>query len=127
MPTATLTSKGQITLPRAVRALWGLAPGDRVDFVIDAESGRVELRPLAARAREAFGMLYRADRPARSIEELDAARDAALAEDDARIRRAWQAGEMGEDAHLADEDEDEDSGDGDRSGSRSDANPDPLP
>lgn len=89
MPTATLTTKGQITLPKVIRDLWGLAPGDRVDFVID-ESGRVELRPLAARAREAFGMLYRAELVARSVEDLDAARDAALAAEEARIRSDWQ-------------------------------------
>lgn len=96
MPTATLTAKGQITLPRAVRDLWGLAPGDLVDFVIDAESGHVELRPLAARARESFGLLYRADRPARSLEEFEEARDAAVTEDDARISRAWSRGDDAE-------------------------------
>ncbi len=90
MPTATLTSKGQITLPKAVRDLWGLTPGDRVDFVID-DVGRVELRPLAARAREAFGMLYRADRVGQSVAELDAARDTAVVADEARIRSDWQA------------------------------------
>ncbi len=36
MAVATLTSKGQITLPAAVRKKLGLAPGDQVDFV---ESG----------------------------------------------------------------------------------------
>lgn len=33
MPTATLTSKGQITVPQAVRQSLGLEAGDRVDFV----------------------------------------------------------------------------------------------
>ncbi len=33
MPTATLTSKGQITIPRAVRTALGLHAGVRVDFV----------------------------------------------------------------------------------------------
>ncbi len=33
MPIATLTSKGQITLPLAVRAALGLTTGSRVDFV----------------------------------------------------------------------------------------------
>jgi antitoxin PrlF len=33
MPTATLGSKGQITIPQAVRAALGLHPGTKVDFV----------------------------------------------------------------------------------------------
>ena len=33
MPVATLTSKGQITLPLAVRTALGLSVGNQVDFV----------------------------------------------------------------------------------------------
>ena len=33
MPIATLTSRGQITLPTAVRAALGLEAGNQVDFV----------------------------------------------------------------------------------------------
>jgi antitoxin PrlF len=33
--TATVTSKGQITIPREVRRRLGLKPGDRVDFITD--------------------------------------------------------------------------------------------
>ena len=33
MSTATLTSKGQITIPRTVRHALGLQPGDRIVFV----------------------------------------------------------------------------------------------
>jgi antitoxin PrlF len=33
MPTAMLTSKGQITIPQAVRAALGLHAGTKVDFV----------------------------------------------------------------------------------------------
>lgn len=42
MPTATLTSKGQITLPAIVRNTLGVEAGDRVEFV-QTEPGHFEL------------------------------------------------------------------------------------
>ena len=42
--TATLTSKGQITIPRIVRQILGLQTGDALEF--DVQRGKVELRPL---------------------------------------------------------------------------------
>ncbi len=41
MTTATLTSKGQITIPAAVRAALGVDTGDRVEFV-EVSPGRFE-------------------------------------------------------------------------------------
>lgn len=40
----TLTSKGQVTIPKAIRDLLGLKAGSAVDFVV-AEDGRVVLSP----------------------------------------------------------------------------------
>ena len=42
MSTATLTSKGQITIPAIVRVALGVEAGDRVEFV-QVEPGRFEL------------------------------------------------------------------------------------
>lgn len=42
MTTATLTSKGQITIPAPIRSALGIETGDRVEFV-QIESGRFEL------------------------------------------------------------------------------------
>ena len=42
MSTATMTSKGQITIPAIVRAALGVEAGDRVEFV-EVEPGRFEL------------------------------------------------------------------------------------
>ena len=39
MATATLTSKGQITMPQEVRQTLGLQTGDKVDFVADDAGG----------------------------------------------------------------------------------------
>ena len=42
MSTATITSKGQVTIPSVVRAALGVESGDRVEFV-EVEQGRFEL------------------------------------------------------------------------------------
>lgn len=42
MATATMTSKGQITVPASVRAALGVDAGDRLEFV-QVSSGRFEL------------------------------------------------------------------------------------
>jgi AbrB family looped-hinge helix DNA binding protein len=50
MPSATVTTKGQITVPKAVRDDLGLAPGARLTFTRQADGGyRIErqARPVA--------------------------------------------------------------------------------
>lgn len=44
--TATLTSKGQLTLPKKIREQLGLRQGDRVELI--SENGQVVLRPQRA-------------------------------------------------------------------------------
>ena len=53
--TATLTSKGQITIPSVVRRLLGLRTGDRIEF--NMERGKVQLRPAKA-AHTSAGVLH---------------------------------------------------------------------
>ncbi len=85
MPTSTLTSKGQITLPRAVREHLRLAAGDRIDFLI-GEDGRVELRSLGRPVADLRGMLRREGSPVVELAELDDSLADYLAEEDDRVR-----------------------------------------
>lgn len=71
MPTATLTSKGQITLPKAIRDWLRLAAGDRVDFVI-RDDGTIVLRPATADVRDLKGLLHRKGVKALSVEAMNA-------------------------------------------------------
>jgi AbrB family looped-hinge helix DNA binding protein len=73
MPTSTLTSKGQITLPRAVRERLGVKQGDRVEFSVDGD--RVLLRPARADVPSRVVGLLRHLRRARpvSVEQMRAA------------------------------------------------------
>jgi AbrB family looped-hinge helix DNA binding protein len=68
MPTATLTSKGQITLPKEVRDALGVATGDRVEFV-ETGKGVYEVVAASRDVRELKGII---DRPGRavSVEEM---------------------------------------------------------
>jgi len=56
MPTATLTSKGQITIPKAIRDHLGVEPGDRLNFSIGSEGG-VTVEPETVDFRSLRGML----------------------------------------------------------------------
>jgi antitoxin PrlF len=44
MATATMTSKGQLTVPKEIRDRLGLKPGDRVDFVPTGGGDGVAMR-----------------------------------------------------------------------------------
>lgn len=54
MPHAKITSKGQITLPKAVRDRLRVGPGDRVAFHV-AESGAVTLEAATIDLRSLIG------------------------------------------------------------------------
>jgi antitoxin PrlF len=89
MAIATLTSKGQITLPKEVREHLHLGEGDRLEFVIRSD-GKVQVQPLAGSYRKLMGMLARAGRLSPSDEALDQEMTRMLSEDDARIRRGGE-------------------------------------
>jgi antitoxin PrlF len=72
MPTATLTSKGQLTLPKLIRDRLRVRPGDAVDFVV-TESGDIQVRAGHVDARELRGLLKRPGRKAVSVDAMDAA------------------------------------------------------
>jgi AbrB family looped-hinge helix DNA binding protein len=72
MPEATLTSKGQVTIPKAVREHLNLDTGARVDFVIEHD-GTVLLKPVTRHVRELAGLLHRPGRQPVSVRQMDAA------------------------------------------------------
>ncbi|BBO81233.1 hypothetical protein DSCO28_17990 [Desulfosarcina ovata subsp. sediminis] len=41
---STVTSKGQVTIPKEIRSLLNINPSDKVDFSV--ENGRVVLKPI---------------------------------------------------------------------------------
>ena len=77
MPTATLTSKGQITLPKEVRHCLNLKAGDRVEFIVDAV-GNYRMVQASRDVRELRGLLAPPPRPI-SLDEMDRAIASAVA------------------------------------------------
>jgi AbrB family looped-hinge helix DNA binding protein len=72
MPVATLTSKGQLTLPKKIRELLRVEPGDSVDFVIGAD-GEIRLRAGDVDVRALRGLLHKPGRKPVTLEEMDEA------------------------------------------------------
>lgn len=81
----TMTSKGQLTIPKEVRDQLGLSAGTQ--FFVTARNGQVVAYPKNRRAVDLLGIL--GEPPAgkgASIEDMNNAIGDAVAEDDARIR-----------------------------------------
>lgn len=72
MPTATVTSKGQITLPKTVRELLRVETGDQVDFFVN-EHGEMTVRPVRLDITELRGLLQRPRKRSVSVEAMNAA------------------------------------------------------
>ena len=68
---ATLTSKGQVTIPKQARDTLNLDAGDRVEFIID-DDGRLFVLPVTRSIKTLKGMLPKPTSPI-SLKEMDEA------------------------------------------------------
>ena len=71
MTTATVTTKGQITIPASVRQALKVEAGDRVEFV-QLSPGRFEFLAVSRSVRELKGLFGQAKRTV-SIDEMNEA------------------------------------------------------
>ncbi|MBS0656345.1 MAG: type II toxin-antitoxin system PrlF family antitoxin [Verrucomicrobia bacterium] len=69
---ATITSKGQVTIPKDIRDILKIGPGDQIDFIISDE-GEVLLSPRTCDFRDLKGFFYKKGRKAASLEEMEIA------------------------------------------------------
>ena len=67
---ATVTDKGQVTVPKEIRDQTGIVPGSRLDFEVQSD-GTLRVRVLTRGANMLFGLVHRAGIKPRSIEEMD--------------------------------------------------------
>jgi antitoxin PrlF len=69
MPRARLTSKGQVTIPKAVRDQLDLGPGVILHFTVDP-SGRIIVTPLTLGIEDLIGSLPKPHK-ALTLEEIE--------------------------------------------------------
>lgn len=72
MALATITTKGQVTIPKAVRDSLQLNTGDMIEFIV-TKSGEALVRPISRKVDDVFGKLHRPGRRAATVEEMDKA------------------------------------------------------
>jgi AbrB family looped-hinge helix DNA binding protein len=70
MASATITTKGQVTIPKEIRDYLNLDTGSKVDFVID-ENGIVKLIPLNVPIESLSGILHRKGMKSATLEEME--------------------------------------------------------
>jgi antitoxin PrlF len=70
MPTATMTTKGQVTIPKEIREHLKIDIGDRLSFVVQ-EDGSVIVKPITRDVRELGGLLRRPEQRSVSLREMD--------------------------------------------------------
>jgi len=70
MTLATLTSKGQVTIPSDVRRILHLNAGDKLDFRV-GEDKAVKMIPVTLKAKEVYGMLAAKGHKRLSVREMD--------------------------------------------------------
>lgn len=71
MTAATITSKGQLTLPKDVREALGVGPGDQVTFV-RMRDGNFAVMPATLSVKRLKGIVPKPARPV-SLEDMDRA------------------------------------------------------
>jgi len=82
---STVTDKGQVTLPKAIRDRLGIGPGTRLDFEVQSDD-TLKVRVLRRGATGLFGLIARPGEAARSLDQIDAGIAAAVT-DRARRKR----------------------------------------
>jgi antitoxin PrlF len=84
MSVATVTSKGQVTIPQDVRERLGIVTGSKIEF-FERPDGTVEFIPRTRSISDLAGV-FAGRGLAVTVEQMDDAIAAAIADDDLRSR-----------------------------------------
>lgn len=67
---ASMTDKGQVTVPKDIRDRLGIAAGSKLDFEVQ-DDGTIRVRVLVRGADNLFGLVHRRGTAPRSIDAMD--------------------------------------------------------
>ncbi|NOQ46261.1 MAG: AbrB/MazE/SpoVT family DNA-binding domain-containing protein [Desulfobulbaceae bacterium] len=70
MALATLTTKGQLTIPKKIREALKLHAGDKIEIIV-TEKREAIIRPISKKVDDIFCKLHKPDRKAVTIEAMD--------------------------------------------------------
>ena len=69
MALATITAKGQVTIPKTVRDSLMLNKGDKIEFIVSDKKEAI-IRPISKKVDEVFGILHKPGTKTVSVEEM---------------------------------------------------------
>jgi len=72
MALATLTTKGQVTIPKKIRELLKLHTGDKIEIIV-TEKREAIIRPVSKKVDDIFCKLQKSGRKAVTLEAIDEA------------------------------------------------------
>ncbi|OIR24894.1 AbrB/MazE/SpoVT family DNA-binding domain-containing protein [Bathymodiolus thermophilus thioautotrophic gill symbiont] len=72
MSLATISSKGQVTIPKSIRDFLHLNSGDKIE-VLPTKNGEAIIRPISKTVDEMFCKLKRSEQQPLSVEEMNEA------------------------------------------------------
>jgi len=72
MALATLTTKGQLTIPKKIRESLRLHTGDKIEIIVTAKREAL-LRPISKKVDDIFCKLHTTNRQPVSLEAIDSA------------------------------------------------------
>lgn len=70
MALATLTSKGQVTIPKQIRESLKLHTGDKIEIIV-TEKREAIIRPISKKVDDIFCKLHNPDRKSVTLEAID--------------------------------------------------------
>lgn len=70
MTLATMTTKGQVTIPKEVRDSLKLHTGDKIEIIV-TENREAVIRPVSKKVDDIFCKLHNPEQKAASLEEFD--------------------------------------------------------
>ncbi len=72
MAIATLTTKGQVTIPKIIRESLKLHSGDKIEIII-TEDQKAIIRPLSKKVDDLYCKLHKSEQNKFSLEDIDKA------------------------------------------------------